>query len=135
MGENENRKWHCPEGDKLWADLDTDAERIEFLESGQAINTGIIAPSMIAEIVSVFRRVETAEADLAEARAVIEKLEVRVDEPCDDCAITERDEARAVIERVREVSRNFDCTNPEKSKHELCRALLPAPATEEGREK
>jgi hypothetical protein len=40
MDENENRKWHCPEGDKLWADLDTDAARIEFLESGQAINTG-----------------------------------------------------------------------------------------------
>jgi hypothetical protein len=45
---------------------------------------------------------DEARADLAEARAVIEKLEVRVDEPCDDCATIEGDELRAVIERMRE---------------------------------
>lgn len=39
----------------LWCDLQTDAERIEFLESGRACETGIIAPVMVAEIVELLR--------------------------------------------------------------------------------
>lgn len=39
----------------LWCDLVDDAERIAFLESGRAVETGIIAPVMVPEIIEVFR--------------------------------------------------------------------------------
>lgn len=57
--------------DCLWDDLETDEERIKFLESGRAAATGIIAPSMIAEIVSVFRRAQKVETDLDDLRMLI----------------------------------------------------------------
>lgn len=41
--------------DLLWCDLVSDAERIAFLESGRAVETGIIAPVMVPVVVEVFR--------------------------------------------------------------------------------
>jgi len=45
-----DRKCPPPEGDELWSDLSTNRERIEFLKSGRAVSTGIIAPSVVPEI-------------------------------------------------------------------------------------
>lgn len=39
---------------KLWCDLKTDQERVEFLRSGRAWETGIIAQAMVKEIIEVF---------------------------------------------------------------------------------
>lgn len=39
----------------LWCDLQSDEERIVFLESGRARDTGIIAQVMVDEIVNAFR--------------------------------------------------------------------------------
>ena len=39
----------------LWSDLESDDERIAFLESGRAHDTGIIAPVMVAEIVKALK--------------------------------------------------------------------------------
>ena len=38
----------------LWCDLKTDLERIEFLRSGQAFKTGIIAESITEEVAKAF---------------------------------------------------------------------------------
>lgn len=68
MFDNSERKWSCPVGNLLWSDLKTDAERIDFLKSGQAIATGVIAPSVVPEIIAVYRRLEKAEAENAKLR-------------------------------------------------------------------
>lgn len=39
----------------LWADLESDDERVAFLESGRAHQTGIIAPVMVDEIVKALK--------------------------------------------------------------------------------
>ena len=39
----------------LWCDLQTDEERIEFLESGRACVTGIIASSLVEDVAHAFR--------------------------------------------------------------------------------
>jgi len=39
----------------LWSDLESDDERIAFLESGRACDTGIIAPVMVAEVVKALK--------------------------------------------------------------------------------
>lgn len=39
----------------LWCDLNTDEERILFLESGRAYETGIMAPVMIDEVVKAIK--------------------------------------------------------------------------------
>lgn len=48
--------------DLLWCDLVSDAERIAFLESGRAVETGIIAPVMVPEIIEVFRFLASVQA-------------------------------------------------------------------------
>uniref|UniRef100_A0A6M3JIK2 Uncharacterized protein n=1 Tax=viral metagenome TaxID=1070528 RepID=A0A6M3JIK2_9ZZZZ len=40
--------------DKLWSDLTTNKEKAEFLRSGRAVATGIIAPAIVEEVASVF---------------------------------------------------------------------------------
>ena len=45
----------------LWCDLVSDEERIAFLESGRAVQTGIIAPEIVAELVQAFRQKITAD--------------------------------------------------------------------------
>lgn len=40
---------------KLWCDLTCDEERIEFLLSGRAVETGIIAPSIVDDVIKAFR--------------------------------------------------------------------------------
>lgn len=39
----------------LWSELETDEERIAFLTSGRAYDTGIVAPVMTEEIVQALR--------------------------------------------------------------------------------
>ena len=39
----------------LWCDLETDEERIAFLESGRASVTGVIAPAMTDEVVKALK--------------------------------------------------------------------------------
>jgi hypothetical protein len=49
---------------KLWNDLQKDQERIEFLKSGRAEETGIIATAMVPEIISLFeQRLETGQVN------------------------------------------------------------------------
>jgi len=40
---------------KLWSDLETDKERIEFLQTGRGVETGIIAPVMIDEVIKLLQ--------------------------------------------------------------------------------
>lgn len=39
---------------KLWCDLKSDCEKAEYLRSGRAVETGIIAPAMVDEIVAIY---------------------------------------------------------------------------------
>ncbi|MFO7970172.1 MAG: hypothetical protein R6U40_00310 [Desulfobacterales bacterium] len=39
---------------KLWDDLATDAERVDFLRSGRAWKTGIIAESVVEDVADAF---------------------------------------------------------------------------------
>jgi hypothetical protein len=39
----------------LWSELESDEERIEFLESGRAQETGIIASVTVPDVVKAFR--------------------------------------------------------------------------------
>ncbi len=41
---------------KLWCDLVTDQERVEFLRSGRAWETGIIAKSIVEDVARAFER-------------------------------------------------------------------------------
>jgi len=41
---------------KLWCDLKTDQERVEFLRSGRAWETGIIAKSIVEDVAQAFER-------------------------------------------------------------------------------
>ena len=40
---------------KLWCDLSNDEERIEFLLSGRAVETGIIAPFVVDDVIRAFK--------------------------------------------------------------------------------
>lgn len=44
----------------LWCDLQTDRERLEFIESGRAVDTGILAPAMVEDLAGVYRRIDAA---------------------------------------------------------------------------
>ena len=44
----------------LWGDLQTDRERAEFIQSGRAVDTGILAPAMVEDLVEVYRRIDEA---------------------------------------------------------------------------
>jgi hypothetical protein len=44
----------------LWCDLQTDRERAEFIKSGRAVDTGILAPAMVEDLVGVYRRIDAA---------------------------------------------------------------------------
>ena len=44
----------------LWCDLQTDRERLEFIQSGRAVHTGILAPVMVEDLVEVYRRIDAA---------------------------------------------------------------------------
>jgi len=39
---------------KLWCDMKTDAERVAFLKSGRAVETGIIAQAIVDDVAQVF---------------------------------------------------------------------------------
>ena len=66
------------------------------------------------EIVALRTRAEKAEAE--RLRVQVERLEGRVDEPCDGC--TEK-----ALEAVREIVDHFDCTNPERDRDKIRDAL------------
>ena len=59
---------------------------------------------------------EKAEADNERLRVQVERLEGRVDEPCDGCT----DET---LKAVREIVDHFDCTNPERDRDKIRDAL------------
>jgi hypothetical protein len=42
----------------LWGDLRTDRERLAFLESGRAVDTGILAQAMVEDLAGVYRRID-----------------------------------------------------------------------------
>lgn len=42
-------------GSKLWTDCANDLERAEFIQCGRAYATGVIAPSIEAEVAAAFR--------------------------------------------------------------------------------
>jgi hypothetical protein len=44
----------------LWGDLQTDRERLEFIESGRAVDTGILAQAMVEDLTEVYRRIDAA---------------------------------------------------------------------------
>ncbi len=44
----------------LWGDLQTDRERLEFIESGRAVDTGILAQAMVEDLLEVYRRIDAA---------------------------------------------------------------------------
>jgi hypothetical protein len=44
----------------LWGDLKTDRERLEFIESGRAVDTGILAQAMVEDLAGVYRRIDAA---------------------------------------------------------------------------
>jgi len=44
----------------LWGDLQSDRERLEFIESGRAVDTGILAQAMVEDLTEVYRRIEEA---------------------------------------------------------------------------
>jgi hypothetical protein len=44
----------------LWGDLKNDRERLEFIRSGRAVDTGILAPAMVEDLVEVYRRIDAA---------------------------------------------------------------------------
>ena len=46
--------------DLLWGDLKTDRERAEFIRSGRAVDTGILAQAMVEDLVEVYRRIDAA---------------------------------------------------------------------------
>ena len=53
----------------LWCDLQTDRERAEFIQSGRAVDTGILAPAMVEDLAGVYRRIDAA-VNRAERAAV-----------------------------------------------------------------
>jgi hypothetical protein len=44
----------------LWCDLQSDRERLEFIESGRAVDTGILAQAMVEDLTEVYRRIDAA---------------------------------------------------------------------------
>lgn len=40
----------------LFCDLKTDVEKAEFIECGRAVETGIIAPAIAADVANAYRR-------------------------------------------------------------------------------
>jgi hypothetical protein len=48
----------------LWCDLQSDEDRILFLESGAACDTGIIAPVMVGEILALYRKIQAAKNEI-----------------------------------------------------------------------
>lgn len=39
---------------KLWSDMTNDKERVDFLRSGRAVETGIIAQAIVEEVAEAF---------------------------------------------------------------------------------
>jgi hypothetical protein len=44
----------------LWGDLQSDRERAEFIQSGLAVDTGILAQAMVEDLAGVYRRIDAA---------------------------------------------------------------------------
>jgi len=57
----------------LWGDLRTDRERLEFIESGRAVDTGILAQAMVEDLTEVYRRIDALQQQVQEA---VRRLEV-----------------------------------------------------------
>ncbi len=46
---------------KLWCDLKTNKERVDFLRSGRAWETGILAKAIVEDIAQAFEQIEKYE--------------------------------------------------------------------------
>ena len=44
----------------VWGELQTDRERAEFIQSGLAVETGILAQAMVEDLAGVYRRIDAA---------------------------------------------------------------------------
>lgn len=54
---------------KLWGDLTTDADRVDFLRSGRAWKTGIIAESIVEDVAYAFEfRMKAQQSNTADAK-------------------------------------------------------------------
>jgi hypothetical protein len=51
--------------DKLWCDLHSTEEKIEFLRSGRAADTGIISRSIVQDILTAYERIVKLEKSVA----------------------------------------------------------------------
>lgn len=56
--------------DKLWGDLTTDAERLEYLRSGKAAAHGIIAMAVIPDITTAYGRIAELENEVERYRRI-----------------------------------------------------------------
>lgn len=58
-------------GSMLFNDCQTDEERVQFLLSGRAVETGIIAPAIVETVASAFMyRIKSANAKLSDGGKV-----------------------------------------------------------------
>jgi len=62
----------------LWCDLENDRERLAFIKSGLAVDTGILAQTMAEDLVEVYRRIDEAVKALQD----ITRCEVYADDQC-----------------------------------------------------
>jgi len=51
--------------DKLWCDLHSTEEKIEFLRSGRAVDTGIMSKSIVQDILTAYERIAKLEKSVA----------------------------------------------------------------------
>ena len=85
-----------PLENSLWCDCETDDERVEFLRSGRAWDTGTIAPPLVDAMADLFERARNAEKEIVEgkewhivARARIAELEAALNQIDDACCRSE----------------------------------------------
>jgi hypothetical protein len=48
---------------KLWCDCKTNQEKLDFLRSGRAVETGIIAPAIVEDVAKAFEELIEKEED------------------------------------------------------------------------
>jgi len=59
----------------LWGDLQTDRERAEFIQSGLAVETGILAQAMVEDLTEVYRRIDALQQQVRDAVGRLEVLD------------------------------------------------------------
>ncbi len=62
--------------DKLWCDMKTIDQKIGFLESGRAHETGVIAKSLIPELVDILRTIKAKNMALRQSVDLYKRYEL-----------------------------------------------------------